>query len=268
MVGFYRRRRRLTSVIEKRQSLHRELAEEQCRNRKLAEAIERLEPLANQGSATAMIAHEINNLLTPLSNYAKLALASPEDKVLTSKALMKTAQNCERAGKIMESILALANGLEQERQEAPLPGLLDELFLCLCRDFKKDGITVQIEIPAGLTVYCVAVQIQQVLMNLILNARDAMVGSGGHLTIKAEQTSDAVQIRVSDTGHGIASGDLKEIFDSFFTTKNDRDSSSRPGRGVGLSFCRKVIEAHNGTISVESRPNEGTTFLITLPRQH
>jgi len=258
----------LTSIIEKRRSLHGQLNEQRQRAEELERQISELEGLANLGSATAMIAHEMNNLLTPPANYAELALENPRDEVLREKALSKTVQNCRRASKVAESILALANCEHQGREQINLVHLLDELFACLCRDFRKDAITVQTEVPQELSIYGVGVQIQQVLMNLILNSRDAMLGSGGHLTIKAEESSDAVHIRVSDTGRGISPAELKDIFEPFFSTKKDGSSSSAGrSRGIGLSFCRKVIEAHKGTISVESRLNEGTTFLITLAKE-
>ena len=263
---FYTGSVRLTSIIEKRQALHRQLKGQFDKARQAEAEMRRLEGLANLGSATAMIAHEINNLLTPLSNYASIALKNPDDKELVEKALTKTAHNCKQAAKIMESILALANGREQEKAVTPLPALLDGVFACLARDFAKDGITVEIQIPDGLTVWGTPVQIQQVLMNLILNSREAMIPRGGRMTIKAEETADAVRICVSDTGTGIRREDLKNIFDYFYTTKGNSGTTESSGYGMGLAFCKKIIDAHAGTITVESEPNRGTTFEITLPR--
>ncbi len=257
----------MTSIIEKRLSLHKHLENQQKLNNTLKSQISRLQALANIGTATCMIAHEINNLLTPLANYATLALNNPDDKSLTEKALQKTARSCERASKIMESILAVANGETQEKKNTRLITLVEEIFNCLCRDFAKDAITVEIQIPQDLTVWAVPVQIQQVLMNLILNARDAMLPRGGVLTIEAQSTTDAVRIELSDTGCGIESADLKKIFEPFFTNKADEGLQSQcSGSGLGLAFCRKVIDAHSGSISVESEPAKGSTFKMTLPK--
>jgi two-component system NtrC family sensor kinase len=144
--------------------------------------------------------------------------------------------------------------------------LVDEIFTCLCRDFAKDGLTVELKIPAELTIWAVPVQIQQVLMNLILNARDAMLGHGGILTITASQGSDCVQIEVSDTGNGIAPADLEHIFESFYSTKTKGGTpGEQSGSGLGLAFCKRVIDAHGGIISVTSSPGQGTTFKIILP---
>jgi len=257
----------LASITEKRLSLHKYLKEQQQENNALKSQLAQLQHLANIGTVSYMIAHEINNLLTPLRNYAAVALENPDDKAFVEKALQKTVRNCERASKIMESMLAVANGQTQEKKNARLLTLVEEIFTCLCRDFAKDGITVETSIPEDLTVWGVPVQIQQVLMNLILNAREAMLSRGGMLTVKATQKSDAVEIEVSDTGEGIEPADLNNIFESFFTTKTNKSSSSEySGAGLGLAFCKKIIAEHEGLISVESRPAKGSKFKITLPK--
>jgi len=257
----------LTSVIEKRLALHKRLENQQKQNNALQSQITQLQALANIGTITNMIAHEINNLLTPLASYATLAINNPDDEALAKKVLKKTVRNCERASKIMESMLAVANGQTQQKINTPLIPLVEDIFGCLGRDFSKDAITVNIRIPDDFTIWAVPVQIQQVLMNLILNARDAMLLHGGVLTIKATDTTDAAHIEVIDTGCGIEPADLANIFESFFTTKTDENSPSNySGSGLGLAFCKKIIEAHGGCISVESKPGQTSTFTITLPK--
>ena len=257
----------MASITEKRLSLHKYIEEKKQENDALKSQLAQIQHLANTGTISHMIAHEINNLLTPLKNYAAFALENPDDKSFVEKALRKTVRNCERASNIMESMLALANGQTQEKKNARLLALVEEIFTCLCRDFTKDGITVEIHIPEELTVRCVPVQIQQVIMNLILNARDAILPHGGILCVKATDTNDAVKIEVSDTGDGIEPADLKNIFDSFFTTKTNKNTSSEySGAGLGLAFCKKIIEEHDGLISVESKSSMGSRFKITLPK--
>lgn len=258
----------MTSIIEKRLSLHKSLANHQQENKTLKLQINQLQALANIGTTTCMIVHEINNLLTPLASYASLALNNPDDRLLIEKALRKTALNCERASKIVESMLVVANGETQERKNTQLITLVEEIFSCLCRDFAKDGITVDIQIPEDLTVCAVPVQIQQVLMNLILNAREAILPQNGILSIRARDAARAVQIEVADSGCGIEPADLEKIFEPFFTTKEDKNSSSKNScSGLGLAFCKKIIDEHGGEISVESEPAKGTTFKITLPKR-
>jgi signal transduction histidine kinase len=257
----------LTRIIEKRLSLHKRLANQQQQNDILQSQFAHLQALANIGTATCMVAHEINNLLTPLANFAALALKNPDDKLLSEKALQKVVRNCGHASRIMESMLAVANGQTQEKQNTPLITLVENVFTCLCRDFAKDGITVDIQIPVDLNVWVVPVQIQQVLMNLILNARDAMLPRGGVLIIKASDAVDTVQIELSDTGCGIAPADLDKIFQPFFTTKADGKSPSQhSGSGLGLFFVKRIVDDHRGRVLVESKPIGGTTFKITLPK--
>ncbi len=252
----------MTSIIAKRKTMHREFSRQQQRNNELETQALQLESLANLGLASAMIAHEINNLLTPLSNYAELALQNPEDRLLAERSLRKTAANCRQAGKIMESILAIANATSIEKVDTPLLPLVKGVFDCLCRDFSKDSITVEIKVPDDLQVRAVPVQLQQTIMNLILNAREAMVPRGGKLSIEAQDGGDNVIIRIRDTGCGIEQAEIAKVFDSSFSTK--RNSG---GNGFGLALCKKVIDAHNGSITVDSFPNQGTTFTITLPKK-
>ena len=256
----------MASIIEKRRNLHKQVIKQEKENNQLKFQLGRLQALANIGINTSMIAHEINNLLTPLSNYAELALKNPEDRALTEKALRKTVGNCRRASKVMESILAMANKNEEKRSGMNLLTIVEEIFNCLCRDFSKDDITVKIDIPDDLIIYGIEIQIQQVLMNLILNARDAMLPGGGILTIKGWKDENAVQIEVSDTGCGIRPEDLDRIFEPFFTTKNSAGPEGKPGgSGLGLAFCKKVIDSHNGCLAVSSEVGKMTTFNITLP---
>ena len=265
----------MTSIIAKRRAVHRQLSEQQQRTEALEQEAVQLEGLANLGSATAMIAHEINNLLTPLTNYAELALQDLDDMVLTERALRKTAQNCRQAAKIMESILSAANGGSMEKVETPLLSIVNGAFDCLCRDFKKDGISVEIRISEDLRVWAAPVQLQQALMNLILNAREAMIPRGGVLTIESEKRTEDVRISIRDTGCGIEQAQIRRVFDSFFSTKNKQGSEqsasgehSRTGTGLGLALCKKVVEYHNGTITVDSQPGTGTTFTILLPKMN
>jgi len=257
----------LASITEKRLSLHKRVEVQKLQNEALKSQLADLQHLANIGTVSHMIAHEINNLLTPLKSYATFALDNPDDRGLTEKALQKVVKNCSRASKIMESMLSLVSGETQEKKNTRLLNLIEEIFTCLCRDFLKDGITVNIRIPDEMTINVIPIQIQQVLMNLILNARDAMLPHGGVLTIRAAETADTVVIEVSDTGQGINPADLTNIFETFYTTKTGKDSPSDYSRaGIGLAFCKMIIDRHGGCISVESKPGQGSTFKIILPK--
>lgn len=256
----------MTAILEKRRSLHKHITSSQQKNELLQSQLVHLQSLANIGTVASMIAHEMNNILTPLTNYARLALDNPADTVLARKALEKTILNSGRAAKILESITTLANGEKQHKKKSRLGLMVEDIFTCMCRDFSRDKITVDIQIPDGFTLWAVPVLMQQVLMNLILNARDAMLPKGGRLTIKASDSGDTVAIEVADTGCGIAKENIERIFEPFFSTKTLESSHGQTGAGLGLAFCKHIVEAHNGTITAVSRIGEGTSFIISVPK--
>lgn len=258
----------MATIIEKRRSLNKELQSQQQENDQLKSKLTKLQTLANLGTVSAIVAHEINNILMPLGNYAQLALAHPEDTELAQKALNKTVFNSARASEILESILAIVNGETIEKKTSILVRLIDEVFACIARDFEKDGITVKLKVPDDLEVVAVPVQLQQVLMNLILNAREAILPGNGILTICAENGCDNVRIEIEDSGCGIDAENLKSIFEPFFSTKSIDTDAKRNGAGVGLAFCKDIVDAHDGFITVESVIGKGTKFIVTLPQNN
>jgi signal transduction histidine kinase len=255
----------LPQLIEKRRSLNKEINLQLQQNKELEARLAKLQALANLGTISAIVAHEINNILMPLGNYAQVALNNPTDLPLTQKALQKTVHNSARASEILESMLAVVNGEAVEKRQCRLKQLVEEVFSCIGREFEKDSLKLKIQIPDELDITAVPVQMQQVLMNLILNAREAMMPSGGTLQINARRQQDTVIIEVSDTGCGIQQENMDKLFEPFFTTKTPEGPAARVGSGLGLVFCKEIISSHNGTIEVDSKPNQGTKFTITLP---
>lgn len=250
----------MADLLEQRKALHQRVKEIEAQYEALEETMMRLQPLANLGLAWAMTAHELNNLLMPVMNYSLLASQNPDDTALCAKAIQKTMLLSQRAATILEKVMLLAHEEQIEKETQPLGPLFDNVFACLGRDFEKDRIRVVRTIADDVEITADGIAIQQVFMNLILNARHAMLESGGVLTISAEQTSDGTVIRISDTGFGMEPEKLKQIFTPFYTSGKDE------GNGLGLAFCRKVIETHNGFITVDSEPGNGTRFKIMLPK--
>ena len=250
----------MINLIEKRKALHQRIGETEEKCQALEDAVAQLQPLANLGMAWAMTAHELNNLLMPIINYSQLALQNPEDADLCEKALQKSLLLSERAANIMEKIMMLANQGQIEKGKHCLNTVLDNVFLCIGRDFEKDKIRVMRNVSQDIQITADIIAIQQVFMNLVLNARHAMLEKGGQLTISAEEIAEGTRIQISDTGNGIKAEMLKKIFTPFYTCDKDR------GNGLGLAFCQKVIEAHDGFITVDSVPECGTRFKIMLPR--
>lgn len=270
---------------------------------RLAEAVERLQAtvaqmerelarthhLATLGALAGMIAHEFNNILTPVLSYAQLALKHPEDAELGRTALERCALGVERASKVATAILGFAG---DERHgvgaadggplEAEVGRVLEETLFCLARPLERDRIRLERRIEEGLRVAVAPEALQQVLMNLILNARKAMLPRGGRLVVagrraRAEECSTwnaerawAV-VEVADSGKGIPEDLLPRIFDPFVSggrgmAQNDGGPRvSEGGSGLGLVICRRLVEEVGGRIEVVSEVGVGTTFRVWVP---
>jgi hypothetical protein len=263
----FMRRFLMTALLEKRRSLHVRLQEQENMNRQLTWQMERLESLSNLGVVSAMIAHEMNNILTPIGNYAKLSLSNPSDGPLAKKALEKAAANCSRAGKILESMLAMALTKRMPTERYPVKDMVDEVFVLLARDFGKDRIRVNIDIERDVAVVCEKVTFQQVLMNLILNGREAILEKHtgpAAIDIRAWVDAGTVHIEIADDGCGIRPENIERIFEPFFTSKDSGSQTDNAGAGLGLAFCRRVVESLDGCLYVRSKEGEGTTFEIVV----
>jgi len=252
------------------QSLSAQIAQMQSQLDALRSQLTESQRLATIGTIAAVIAHEFNNLLTPIVSYSQYALQSAEsdkpDLELIKKALSKAFQSASKAGKICTSMLNLARG-QSVFGQVQVQQLVDEVLLVLARDPQKDGIALRVQIQPGLVVHGDPVQLEQVLLNLLINARQAMLGRGGSITVKAATApeDDEVRIQVIDTGPGIPEKLLPKIFQPFFTTKGTARPGESRGTGLGLAICKEIVEHHRGRISVCSEPGRGTTFTIHLP---
>lgn len=221
--------------------------------------------LASLGTAAAMLAHESNNLLTPVVAYAKYALEH-DDVEMMKKALNITLKQTATLSSMANRILGLAIDEAKSFESVPVRQCVEEAIACFCRDLSKDGITLNLEIDPDLKVWTESKQLVQVLFNLLLNARQAMGNHGGRITISASETDDdRVSILIRDTGCGIPADQIEAIFEPFFTTKHQVQQNGRPGSGLGLAICKDIITEHRGQIAVESEVGHGTTFTITLP---
>ena len=235
----------------------------------LREQLTESQRLATIGTIAAVIAHEFNNLLTPIVSYSQFALQSAEsekpDMELIRKALSKSFQSSSKAGRICTSMLGLARG-ESIFGQVSVQKLVDETLIVLARDPKKDGIALRVQVQPDLIVNADPVQLEQVLLNLLINARQALLGKGGSITIKAQNTETGeARVQVIDTGPGIPEKLLPKIFQPFFTTKGTTRKGETKGTGLGLAICKEIVEHHNGRIEVQSEVGKGTTFSIYLP---
>jgi two-component system NtrC family sensor kinase len=236
----------------------------------LREQFHESQRLATIGTIAAVIAHEFNNLLTPIVSYSQYALQSAEgetpDMELIKKALSKSFSSSTKAGKICTSMLGLARG-ESIFGDCSIQRIVDEVLLVLARDPQKDGIALRVQVQPDLVVHGDPVQLEQVMLNLLINARQAMLGKGGSLTVKAHRVegTEELRIQVIDTGPGIPEKLIPKIFQPFFTTKGTAKKGEARGTGLGLAICKEIVEHHKGRIEVTSEVGRGTTFSIYLP---
>jgi signal transduction histidine kinase len=220
------------------------------------------EKLAALGELAAGIAHEINNPLHILQAYVEY-MASMADVDITFLELLEPMRNA------LDSIARLAGQLRDFSRPASgewRPLDLNNTLTGVLKLVNKEMMHCQIDVVKQLTsdlplVSGDARQLEQVFLNLILNARDAMPG-GGRLAIDTYAGQSTVHIRFADTGFGIEEEDLPRIFEPYFTTKEDR------GTGLGLAICQRIITLHGGKISVSSRLGEGAVFILHLPISH
>jgi signal transduction histidine kinase len=229
------------------------------------EELRRARKMAAIGELVSTTTHEFNNILTTIINYAKLGLRHT-DEASRDKALNKILSAAARAEKITNGVLGLARSRSSDRAPVDLAKLVDGSLALLEREMQKYRVQIEAQFePAPPALVC-AGEIQQVLLNLLTNARQAMP-RGGRIIVRVafDSSTGMVELSVRDTGSGIPPERLPRIFDRFYTTKQGPDASGKGGTGVGLSMCREIIEAHQGKIRVESTVGVGTAFTLKLP---
>jgi two-component system NtrC family sensor kinase len=228
--------------------------------RRTQEQLLQSEKLAAMGRLTSQVAHELNNPLYGIMNTLELLKTeiSPESK--RRKILEMAHSETIRLSEMLRKMLSFSKPDQEERQPVKINSILDEILLLHEKQFRENDIKIDSRFAQGLDlVYASKNQLRQVFLNMIANARDAMP-DGGTLTVTTSGNSDEIGIEISDTGIGIPEKNLKKIFDSFFTTKDEVK-----GVGLGLSVCYGFIKDHGGDIKVKSEVGVGTTFTITLP---
>jgi len=231
----------------------------------LEEKLAQAQRLTAVGELASTTTHEFNNVLMTVINYAKLGLRH-SDSATREKAFNKILAAGNRAAKITKCILGMSRNRSASHEPTNLVQLLDDSLLLLERELRKYRVAVERVIEPVPDVMVDGNQIQQVLLNLLINARQAMP-NGGRIVVKLspDAANNTVVLMIRDNGCGIAADKLPKIFDSFFSTKDGPDASGKGGTGLGLSMVRNVIESHHGRIQVNSTVGKGTAFTIRLP---
>ncbi|MFB3903123.1 MAG: ATP-binding protein [Acidobacteriota bacterium] len=218
------------------------------------------EKLSSIGLFAAGVAHEVNTPLAGISSYAQMLLQEAPEGSSQHELLKKIERQSFRASNIVNNLLRFARVSDTELQAVNLNSLMVDALSLLEHQFKKTRIEISLDLDPTLPATLGnGGRLQQVFMNLFLNAKDAMP-DGGRLRVRSYRNDSRLIVEVQDTGNGISAEDIKRIYDPFFTTK-----AIGKGTGLGLSVSYGIIQEHSGQISVESQPGKGTTFTLQLP---
>jgi two-component system, NtrC family, sensor kinase len=217
--------------------------------------------LSSIGLLAAGVAHEVNTPLAVISTYAQMLAKQVSDDSTKTRLLDKIAKQTFRASEIVNSLLNFSRTSPTEFVDIDMNKVIRETLTLVEHQLREAAVRVAVPLMEGLPpVQGNAGKLQQVFLNLFLNARDAMSQHGGTLEVRTLAATDTVIVEVSDTGQGIAPENLQRIFDPFFTTK-----AARKGTGLGLAVTYGIVQEHQGSIEVASRIGAGTRFHLEFP---
>jgi len=219
------------------------------------------EKLASIGILASGVAHEINNPLGGLFNAVEMLEHNWDNEDFRKKYLGLIKEGLQRIETTTGRLLWMSRKDERRVQKVDLKKAVDDVFELIGYRLKKNNITYKGDILEGLSILIDPYDLQQILINLMVNAEQAMESTGGMLTVKGYNRDSKVIIEVSDTGDGIDEKDIGRIFDPFYTTKPPGE-----GTGLGLWLTYEIVKTYNGDISVESKKGEGSTFKLEFDK--
>ena len=230
----------------------------------LESQLSQADKLSSIGLLAAGVAHEVNTPLAVISSYTQMLAKQLQGDTQKSGLLEKITRQTFRASEIVNNLLNFSRTSGTEFANVDINKVITDTLALLEHQFKVSKITVESELTPNISpIQGNPGRLQQVFLNLFLNAKDAMPG-GGRLTV-ATTNGEIISVRVSDTGSGIAPEHIQRIYDPFFTTKATPKEGQTRGTGLGLSVTYGIIQEHAGKIRVESNPGAGTTFALDFP---
>ncbi|MBI5418180.1 PAS domain S-box protein [Candidatus Poribacteria bacterium] len=249
------------------QSILRDITDRKIKEKQIAYLENQLafsDKMASIGQLAAGIAHEFNNLLAIISSSTEFAIKTQRDSDI-SDCLNKTLQCTDKGSAIINNLLSFSRRVNKNKEKINLINLIEEVLTLIKMDLIKSHVRIIkkfCEIPH---IIVDAGQIQQVFLNLIINAKQSMGHKGGIITIYTKLENKYIIIEFNNNGKIIEKGHLQKIFEPFFTTKGSLGGGNTNGTGLGLSVSYGIIKSHNGDIAASSNVNDGTSFIIKLP---
>jgi two-component system NtrC family sensor kinase len=231
----------------------------------LESQLSQAEKMSSIGLLAAGVAHEVNTPLAVISSYAQMLMKQVNGDERLSGLLDKITRQTFRASEIVNNLLNFSRTGAAEFGDVNLNRIISETLALLDHQLKTSRVKVEADLHDDLPlIHGNTGKLQQVFLNLFLNAKDAMAGAGGTLRVQTSNGS-GVFVSVSDTGSGIAAEHIHKIYDPFFTTKLSPKEGQQRGTGLGLSVSYGIIQEHAGKIRVESQAGQGTTFYLEFP---
>jgi PAS domain S-box-containing protein len=229
--------------------------------KRLEREMQSADRMALVGQLASGLAHEIGTPLNIIAGNAELLGMDLRDRGLGTAEVDAIIQHADRITRLIQQLLTFARAKEQPMTTLAVQDPLANILSLVDTRFKHQGITVITEVPSALPlIRGRAEQLEQVFLNVLVNAWHAMPG-GGTLTIAAYETMDRkVRLSFSDTGIGMSTEVLARVFEPFYSTKGER------GTGLGLAICKQIIDSHQGMIQLESTPGVGTTVILEFPQ--
>lgn len=227
---------------------------------RLNEQVSRTERLAALGELASSLAHEIKNPLTSIQGFIQMMPERSEDQEFIEKTADILGRECNRLDELIKNLQSYARPQVGQRQEFNIKDVIDETLTLLRKEAEKEDVDINLRVNGDLKVYGDPSKLKQVVMNLSLNAIEAISEGGEYDVIGEEANHNYIRLRFEDNGIGMDEETLGKIFNPFFTTKDE-------GTGLGMAITHRIVEDHGGMININSTPKEGTEVEVLLPKK-